>query len=162
MSMQTSAPRVNLRPLYRSGFVLGFGLGGFLDGIILHQVLQWHHLVSSVYPTDTLLGLEMNTWWDGIFHIAMYVVTVVGLILLWRALTRSDVPYSPYAVLGAIGIGFGTFHIVDSLINHWLLGIHHICYEPNTVMCDMGYFVIGVVLILIGFVLLRQVNIARK
>jgi uncharacterized membrane protein len=28
--------------------VLGFAFGGFFDGILLHQVLQWHHLLSLV------------------------------------------------------------------------------------------------------------------
>ncbi len=27
--------------------ILGVGLGGFVDGIVLHQVLQWHHMLSS-------------------------------------------------------------------------------------------------------------------
>jgi uncharacterized membrane protein len=27
-----------------AGILLGLGLGGFFDGIILHQVLQWHHM----------------------------------------------------------------------------------------------------------------------
>jgi uncharacterized membrane protein len=25
---------------------MGLGLGGFLDGIVLHQVLQWHHMLT--------------------------------------------------------------------------------------------------------------------
>ena len=28
--------------------LLGFALGGFFDGILLHQILQWHHLLSLV------------------------------------------------------------------------------------------------------------------
>src|SRR5690606_18965301 len=41
------------RPMWRSpwtrwGTVLGFALGGFFDGILLHQILQWHHLLSLV------------------------------------------------------------------------------------------------------------------
>jgi len=31
-----------------TGFLLGFALGGFFDGILLHQILQWHHLLSGV------------------------------------------------------------------------------------------------------------------
>jgi hypothetical protein len=31
-----------------AGVFLGLGLGGFFDGIVLHQVLQWHHMVSLV------------------------------------------------------------------------------------------------------------------
>ena len=48
------------------GIVIGVGLGGFVDGILLHQILQWHHMLSSTdtdrlgvryYPTDTVHGL---------------------------------------------------------------------------------------------------------
>jgi hypothetical protein len=43
---------------------LGLGLGGFVDGIVLHQVLQWHHLVSDVeaYPTTTVAGWRSTPW----------------------------------------------------------------------------------------------------
>ena len=149
------------RPLLISGFVLGFGLGGFLDGIILHQLLQWHHLVSSVYPLDTVEGLEINTLWDGIFHMAMYVITVVGLVMLWRAITRKDVRPSPRVVMGGVLVGVGVFHVVDSVLNHWLLQVHHICYGPNLAACDGGYFLIGLVLLAVGVVLLRQAAGAR-
>ena len=30
-----------------AGFFLGLGLGGFFDGIVLHQILQWHHTATS-------------------------------------------------------------------------------------------------------------------
>jgi uncharacterized membrane protein len=144
------------RPLMTSGFVLGFGLGGFLDGIILHQILQWHHMVSSVYPMDTLEGLEINTLWDGIFHISMYLITAIGLVLLWRALTRQDTPHAPRLVIGAMLLGFGGFHLFDSILNHWLLGVHHICYEPSTTTCDAGFFALGLVWLALGALLIRQ------
>jgi uncharacterized membrane protein len=52
------------------GILLGIGLGGFVDGILFHQILQWHHLLSSRSddPTDTVAGLETNTLADGLFH----------------------------------------------------------------------------------------------
>jgi uncharacterized membrane protein len=31
-------------------FLLGVGLGVFLDGIVLHQVLQWHHMLWRARP----------------------------------------------------------------------------------------------------------------
>jgi hypothetical protein len=40
--------RPALPPLRWAGFLLGFRLGGTLDRIVLHQVLQWHHLLSNV------------------------------------------------------------------------------------------------------------------
>jgi uncharacterized membrane protein len=35
--------------------LLGLGLGGFFDGIVLHQILQWHHMLSAVKPIDKAL-----------------------------------------------------------------------------------------------------------
>lgn len=67
-----------------AGVLFGLGLGGFFDGIVLHQVLQWHHMLSSWYPIISIENLELNTLWDGIFHSATYVFVVVGLFILWR------------------------------------------------------------------------------
>lgn len=45
----------NRRPLIAAGAALGIGMGGFLDGIVLHQLLQVHNMLSAKYPTR---GLE--------------------------------------------------------------------------------------------------------
>src|SRR5215203_5499138 len=51
-----------------SGGIL-LGLGGFFDGIVLHQILQWHHMLTSAgYPADSVENLNINTFLDGIFH----------------------------------------------------------------------------------------------
>ena len=45
-----------------AGIFFGLGLGGFFDGIVLHQLLQWHHLVTAAgYPPDSLENLKANT-----------------------------------------------------------------------------------------------------
>ena len=70
------------------GILAGLGLGGFSDGIVLHQILQWHHLVSNVYPVTTVAGLERKTLGDGLFHAASYLFTAAGLFLLWGVARR--------------------------------------------------------------------------
>lgn len=147
--------RADLRPLLLSGGVLGFGLGGFFDGIVLHQLLQWHHFVSGVVPPTSVEGLELNTLWDGIFHSATYVITIAGLVLLWRAIVRLHTPHRPRALIGAILIGFGVFHVFDSIVNHWLLQIHHIRDGENALAYDIGFFVVGVILMIVGRVVVR-------
>ena len=69
-------------PPRASSLLLGLGLGGFLDGIVLHQILQWHHMVSSVdaAPTDTVPGLQLNTLADGFFHLATWLLVVAASI----------------------------------------------------------------------------------
>src|SRR5215204_3867153 len=52
-----------------AGILFGLGLGGFFDGIVLHQILQWHHMLTSAgYPADSVENLKINTFWDGLFH----------------------------------------------------------------------------------------------
>ena len=54
-----------------AGILFGLGLGGFFDGIVLHQILQWHHMLTSAgYPADSVANLELNTSGDGLFHAA--------------------------------------------------------------------------------------------
>jgi uncharacterized membrane protein len=63
------------------GLFLGIGLGGFVDGIVLHQILQWHHMLTSEgdYPKTTVAGLETNTLWDGLFHAATWIAVAIGV-----------------------------------------------------------------------------------
>ena len=91
----TVAPSLTL-----PGIVLGVGLGGFLDGILLHQLLQWHHMLTSIdssrihvgaYPADTVHGLQINTVWDGLFHTFTWLCVLIGLGLLYSRLTHSRV-----------------------------------------------------------------------
>lgn len=66
-----------------AGVLLGLGLGGFFDGIVLHQILQWHHMATSAgYPADNLRNLELNVMLDGLFHASTWLFTVAGLAIL--------------------------------------------------------------------------------
>ncbi len=143
-------------PLTRASMILGFGLGGFFDGIVLHQLLQWHHFVSSMVTVTTVPGLELNTLWDGIFHSAMYVVTAIGLILVWRAINRVGAPFSPRAAFGGILLGAGVFNLFDSIVNHWILGIHHIREVEDWLVYDIAFFIAGLILIGAGMWLIRR------
>ena len=77
-------------PATSAGLLLGVGLGGFVDGIVLHQLLQWHHVASNHedFPVNTVAGLEANVFWDGLFHALMYVLGALGRWGLWRAERR--------------------------------------------------------------------------
>src|SRR3954452_24618068 len=83
-------PRTSPQPPSRApGLLLGLGLGGFVDGIVLHQVLQWHHMLSDVdgHPVTTVAGLEVNTMADGFFHIGTWFVVLgasIVTVALWR------------------------------------------------------------------------------
>ena len=142
-------------PLIAAGIFLGLGLGGFVDGILLHQLLQWHHMLSSVRPTITVSDLELNMVWDGLFEAATWVLTVVGLVLLWRAGDRDDVPWSSKTFVGSLLIGWGAFNIVEGLIDHQILGIHHVKPGTNELAWDLGFIALGAVMAVAGWILLQ-------
>ena len=114
---------VTRRGLLAAG-VFGFGFSGLIDVLVLHHVLQWHHLVSGLYPMDTLSGLRINVFADGLFSLTMLVIAGVGAGLLWRAERRTVVPLAVRPVAGAAVIGLGVFDVFDAVVDHALLGLH--------------------------------------
>lgn len=117
------ADRVTTRALVAAG-TLGFGVSGLVDVLILHHVLQWHHLLSGIYPMDTLDGLRTNILADGLFSLSMLAVAGVGAGLLWRAERRTDAPLATRPLAGAALVGLGGFDLFDVVVDHVLLGLH--------------------------------------
>ena len=143
-----------------AGILFGLGLGGFFDGIVLHQVLQWHHMLTSAgYPPDSVENLEVNTFFDGLFHLATYVFVVLGLAVLWRSAHRAHLWWSWKLLLGTLLIGFGLFNLVEGVVDHHLLGIHHVnetVPREQWIFWDLGFLAWGAVMVLGGRALYRS------
>ena len=137
------------------GLLLGVGLGGFVDGIILHQILQWHHLLTSEgsYPATTVAGLKANTLADGLFHAATWLAVAVGLWLLWRRRDATHEPATGRALVGWMLVGWGLFNLVEGFVNHHLLGIHHVRDGANEMAWDFAFLVFGACLVLVAWLL---------
>lgn len=137
----------------RWSVVVGFALGGFFDGILLHQILQWHHLLSLVPAVGSI---RLQVLWDGYFHALMYVVALLGLWGLWRNRAESDGQAA--VLLGGISTGFGLWHVVDNVLSHWLLGIHRIKLDsPNPLLWDLLWFcAFGVLPMAFGWMMLHR------
>jgi uncharacterized membrane protein len=139
-------------PLMGAGMLLGAGLGGFVDGILFHQILQWHHMLSALLPPNDIVSLKINMFWDGIFHAALWVMTAMGLALLWRAGQRSDVPWSGRTFIGSLMLGWGFFNIVEGLMDHQGFGLHHVVEAAaNHKMGDMAFLAFGAVMLAGGW-----------
>jgi uncharacterized membrane protein len=147
------------------GVILGVGLGGFVDGILLHQILQWHHMLTSTdtdrigvpyYPADTVHGLRMNTVWDGAFHTFTWLAVLTGLAILYSRVqhSRGRVWTSP-ALWGPILAGWGLFNLVEGIVDHQVLGIHHVRSGPHQLAWDLGFLALGLVLVLVGSLVRR-------
>ena len=148
-----------------AGILLGLGLGGFFDGIVLHQILQWHHMATSAgYPPDSLANLQLNVMLDGLFHAATYVFTAAGLFILWRSARRQHLRWSARLLFATMLIGFGAFNLVEGTVNHHLLGLHHVnetVPSDQWVYWDIGFLVWGAAMLVGGWMLLRSTQPGR-
>jgi uncharacterized membrane protein len=143
--------------------VLGIGLGGFVDGIVFHQILQWHHMLSSEgdYPTTTTSGLEANTLADGIFHAATWLAVVAGIWMLRRRTTDWRWAANGRALCGWIIVGFGAFNVVEGVIDHQILGIHHVRDDlGGPLSWDLGFLAVSTAVLLAGW--LATASAARR
>jgi uncharacterized membrane protein len=139
------------------GLLLGVGFGGLFDGVVLHQILQWHHMLSSqgCCPTTTVHGLELNTLADGLFHGVTLGLLIAGGMMVWRRVRDRGVPWSGGLLLGLILEGWGVFNVIEGLIDHQMLGLHHVREGPDRSAYDMAFLALGVILGLFGHLLAR-------
>jgi uncharacterized membrane protein len=154
------APR---RPVTIAGILLGAGLGGFVDGIVLHQILQWHHMLTADghhgrYPHKTVADLEHNTRWDGIFHAGTWLLVVVGLFLLVATISRAPaVAPAPRTLAALLLIGWGLFNVVEGVVDHHLLTLHHVRDDvADPLGWDLAFLAAGSALIAIGLLVARR------
>lgn len=118
-------------PARRAGLTLGIGLGGFVDGILLHQILEWHNMGSSVLPPTTMAAMRQNMIWDGWFHAAVWTITLVGVYLLLADARRGAPLPSARVFTGQLVLGWGIFNLVEGIVDHEILGIHHVRDLPT-------------------------------
>jgi uncharacterized membrane protein len=151
--------RHDLRPLLTAGFVLGIGLGAFLDGILFHQILQIHNMLSNIIFPDTLIKADINMFWDGLFDAFAWMMTLMGIVLLWGAIKNDKVPRLTKVLVGAAIAGVGTFNLIEGIIDHHILKLHHVvqrAVDPTQLYWDLVFLASGVLLIWIGWYVIRK------
>ena len=173
MSVRASTPSAAARTPAASArrapkapaFVLGLGLGGFIDGIVLHQILQWHHILTDTgdHPMKTVAGLEANTLADGLFHLATWVFVATATVLTVRAWQRRELAPPWRAHFGMLLAGWGVFNVVEGVIDHQLLGIHHVRDDLGSPLgWDLGFLALGLLLVAGGLALYRSARVTRS
>jgi uncharacterized membrane protein len=139
-----------------AGMLIGLGMGGFVDGIVLHQIAQWHHMLSNVVPPHTMDGMRVNMTWDGLFHALTWVITLVGILQLRSAAYAGAAIPSVQAFTGQLLLGWGIFNLVEGVIDHQILGIHNVREVPHATVYNLTSLAVGGVLfILLGWLLMR-------
>jgi uncharacterized membrane protein len=129
-----------------------------VDGIVLHQVLQWHHLLTDTgdHPFDTVAGLEANTLADGLFHVGAWLCVLAGSALTVRAWQRGELAPPWRAHVGLLLVGWGAFNLVEGVVDHHLLGIHHVRDDLGAPLgWDLAFLALGAALVAVGAALAR-------
>ena len=148
-----------IKPVRGPGILLGIGLGGFVDGIVLHQILQWHHMLSQTeqFPPNSLGNLQANVLADGLFHAATWLFVAIGLASLWKTARGGGWEWRSRTLFGWMMVGWGIFNLVEGVLNHHLLGIHRVRPESaDPLVWDVGFLVVGALLVVFGLGLQRQ------
>jgi uncharacterized membrane protein len=151
----------NRRPLIAAGTMLGIGMGGFLDGIVFHQILQSHNMLSAKFPTKgsdlntVIVNQEINMFWDGLFHALTWLVTAIGIAMLWSAMRRQKVPHSTPSLVGSISLGWGLFNLVEGIIDHHVLHLHQVVEGAGHLGYDIAFLISGAVLVVVGIILIN-------
>lgn len=134
---------------------LGVGLGGFLDGILFHQILQLHGMLSARFPKTSVVNLEINMFWDGLFHAFTWIMTVIGLWLLWQAAGQKSSPGSGKILWGALLLGWGLFNLTEGILDHHLLQLHHVVERLGPSIYDYVFLGLGLALVVAGISIIR-------
>ena len=142
---------LNPMPLFCTALILGIGMGGFIDGIVLHQILQWHEMLSNKIPPIDYVNKSVNMFWDGLFHLVTWAATMVGIVLLWNVMSRRDIDRSGSLFAGGLIMGWGVFNIVEGVIDHHLLKLHNVREITfNKDLWNYGFLVFSLALIALG------------
>src|SRR5688572_3941896 len=129
------------RPIIAAGMTLGVGLGGFFDGIVFHQLLQMHNMLSARFPPINVENIEINMFWDGLFHAFCWIVSLLGLTMLWCAVKQPTAVLDTRTFVGSLLGGFGVFNIVEGIIDHHILHLHHVKETADHFVWDVGFLV---------------------
>lgn len=147
----------NRPPTPLASFLLGLGFGGFVDGIVLHEILQWHHMISAGTATDTVAGLELNVVADGFFHVATWLLVMAGTTLTVVSWRQGRLAPSWSFHIGLLLFGWGIFNLVEGVVNHHLLEVHHVRDDLGAPLSwDIGFLAFGLLLTGDGWLLYRR------
>jgi uncharacterized membrane protein len=58
-------------------------------------------------------------------------------------------------------VGWGLFNVVEGIVDHHILGIHHVRETGNQTAWDIGFLAFGALLLLGGWMLTRAAGARR-
>ncbi|QOR66985.1 DUF2243 domain-containing protein [Cytobacillus suaedae] len=141
--------KIENKNLFISGLILGLGLLGAIDGIVFHQLLQWHHMILSE-------NTKLEIFTDGLFTALFSALLLWGGVKIFKDARKKELGNSWKIFLGGILIGGGLFNLIEGLINHHILQVHRVKpLAENPLLYDIGFLVVGLLLVIFGYMIKR-------
>ena len=140
------------RSLLWSGVMLGIGVIGTLDGVILHELLQWHKFY--VHTTEF-----WRTFIDGLFHLVTAAFLFAGAYRLWVTRHLLHRAGRERVLWAGILFGMGGFNLYDGIVQHKIFQLHPVregVDGPALLPYDLVFNALAVLLLLGGWFVLRS------
>lgn len=129
------------------GILFGLGIVAFIDEVVFHQLLHWHHFYDK---STTDMGLVS----DGLFHAFSFFATIGSSFMFGDLLRKNGFIASRW--IGGILIGGGTFQLYDGIIQHKMMRIHQIRYNVQILPYDLVWNIIALIMIIVGWILVSK------
>jgi uncharacterized membrane protein len=110
-------------------------------------------MVSNKILPCSLGSIQINVLWDGLSLAFALIVTILCISLLWNdsSLNKKDRGLlSRQMFIGLVILTFGLFNLVEVIINHHILGLHHVKDGPNPLLFDISFLILGGLLLIVG------------
>jgi uncharacterized membrane protein len=148
-------PQAQATRVLRTGLILGVGLIGTLDQVVLHEWLQWHNFY--VHTTEF-----WRTAIDGVFHFVTASLLFIGALRLWGERQHAWLPGQGRRLAAGILLGMGAFNLYDGTIQHKVLQLHPVREGvENLLPYDVGFIALSLVLLGGGLLFARRTGVAR-
>ncbi|CAM3962587.1 membrane protein [Saccharibacillus endophyticus] len=127
-----------------SGILFGVGCIAFIDEVVFHQLLHWHHFYDL---STTGAGLVS----DGLLHAFSWFASVASLFML--ADLRRKRAWFRSRWIGGVLLGAGFFQLYDGIVHHKLMQIHQIRYGVDLTAYDWSWNIAGALLLIAGIIM---------
>lgn len=135
--------------LFIAGLILGLGLLGAIDGIVFHQLLQWHHMILSP-------DIQLEIFTDGLFTALFSALLIWGGMKIFQDARKNELGESWRVFLSGIFIGGGVFNLVEGIVDHHILKVHRVKpMADNPLLYDLTFLAMGLLLVIIGIMIKR-------
>jgi uncharacterized membrane protein len=78
-------------------------------------------------------------------------MTAIGIAMLWRAGRLSPGFPATKRFIGALLLGWGAFNVVEGVIDHEILQVHHVIENGDHLIGDLAFLAFGAFLCVVGW-----------